>query len=194
MAEFTKEFFNTIGNWEGGFQCMPNDSGNYDSKKRLIGTNRGIAAMTLETYYKRFKGVDLTTESIEEFQATLKALTYDDAYTIAKALFWDAINADEFNNQSIAELLFDWYWASYAFGIEWCQGCLKTLGINVNVDLVLTKDEVDLINNYSDQESLFNFIKSERLKYTVWLCEQNPINEEFHKGWDRRINSYQFIA
>ncbi len=192
MAEFTKKFFDTIGHWEGGFQCMPEDSGNYDSKKRLIGTNRGIAAQTLETYYKRFKGIDLTTESIEEFQETLKALTYDDAFIIAKKLFWDAINCDEFRNQSLAELIFDWYWASFAYGMQWMQGCLKTIGINVQVDLALTKAEVDLINAYPSQGALFDFIKDERLKYTTWLCKQNPKNEKFHIGWDNRIRSYQY--
>jgi lysozyme family protein len=194
MATFTREFFNTIGNWEGGYQCMPEDAGNYDSKKRLIGTNRGIAAMTLETYYMRFKGINLAFKSIDEFKVILKALTYEDAFAIAKALFWDAINCDSFANQSLAEIVFDWFWASYAYGIQWMQGCLKTIGINVQVDLALTKNEVALINAYADQKGLFDFIKSERLKYTAWLCKQKPSNEKFHIGWDRRIRSYQFKA
>jgi lysozyme family protein len=194
MATLTKKFFDTIGNWEGGYQCDPKDAGNYDSTKRLIGTNRGIAAQTLETYYARYKGINLKTYSIKDFQAVLKAITYDDAFAIAKALFWDQINCDEFKNQSIAEIVFDWFWASYAYGIQWMQGCIKTLGINVQVDLALTKAEVDLMNNYPDQKKLFDFIKSERLKYTAWLCKTYPQDEKFHLGWDRRIQSYQYSA
>ncbi len=194
MAQFTKEFFATIGNWEGGFQCDPDDSGNYDSKKRLIGTNRGIAAQTLETYYKRFKRIDLSLMSIEAFKEILKALTYADAFVIAKKLFWDAINCDAFTNQSVAEIVFDWYWASYAYGMQWMQGCLRTIGINVQVDLKLTVTEVGLMNAYLDQEALFNFIKAERLKYTAWLCKKNPKKEKYHIGWDRRIQSYKYSA
>jgi len=194
MATFTKIFFDTIANWEGGFQCSPDDAGNYDTLHRLIGTNRGIAAQTLQTYYLQFKGIDLTTYNIEDFQNVLKALTYDDAYIIAKSLFWDAVNGDEFANQSIAEIIFDWFWASFNFGIQWCQGCLATLGIKVQVDATLTKSEVDLINAYPDQEGLFNFIKSERLKFTSYLCQKYPQDEQWHIGWDRRINSYTFQA
>jgi len=123
-----------------------------------------------------------------------KALTYDDAFIIAKKLFWDAINADSFKNQSIAEIVFDWYWASFAYGIQWMQGCLSTIGINVRVDLALTKAEVEMMNKYPDQEYLFNFIKQERLLYTAWLCKHQPKKEKFHLGWDRRIKSYTFKA
>ncbi len=193
MAQFTKEFFDTIGNWEAGFQNDPNDKGNYDSKKRLIGTNRGCAAQTVETWYKKTNGKDLSLVPVQDFVTIMKALTYDDAFTIGKTLFWDAINCDMFSNQSIAEIIFDWYWASFAYGTQWLQGVLKVVfNIPVKVDFFLTQDEVQLINNYTDQKMLFYVIKDERLKYVEYLIKSDPSNKKYELGWLRRIISYSF--
>jgi len=193
MAQFTKKFFDTIGNWEAGFQNDSNDKGNYDSKGRLIGTNRGCAAQTVETWYKKTKGKDLSIVPLKDFVTIMKALTYDDAFNIGKTLFWDAINCDLFKNQSIAEIIFDWYWASFAYGTQWLQGVLKAVfNMPVKVDFFLTPEEVNLINNYPDQKMLFYVIKDERLKYVEYLVKSDPSNRKYELGWLRRIISYSY--
>ena len=48
----------SIYKWEGNYQQMKNDSGNYTSSGKLIGTNKGISAKTLESYLGREPTVD----------------------------------------------------------------------------------------------------------------------------------------
>jgi hypothetical protein len=48
----------SVYKWEGGYQQMKKDSGNYTTSGKLIGTNKGISAKTLESYLGREPTVD----------------------------------------------------------------------------------------------------------------------------------------
>jgi hypothetical protein len=62
----------------------------------------------------------------------------------------------------------------------------------VKVDFFLSPEEVNLINNYSDQKMLFYVIKDERLKYVEYLIKTDPSKRIYELGWLRRIISYSF--
>lgn len=52
------KMMSSVYRWEGGYQQIKKDSGNYTTSGKLIGTNKGISAKTLETYLGREPTVD----------------------------------------------------------------------------------------------------------------------------------------
>lgn len=79
--------------WEGGFVNDPLDRGG--------ATNKGITIST----FRQFYGKDATVEQ-------LKSITNEQWLTIFKAGYWNPWCADEIANQSIANIVVDWAWAS----------------------------------------------------------------------------------
>lgn len=177
MAAFTDEFIKTIFDFEGGLSMDQVDSGNYDSKGRLIGSNHGISAQTLEQYYKLRYFCNLSTKPIEYVKDIMKKLSSETAKLIAKTMYWDIIQGDSLTNDSVAKFLFDWFWASGYYGVKWFQGVLKTrLNINVKIDYVFDTFEAKIVNEYKDQGELFSVLKDERLKFTDYIINKSVLN------------------
>jgi len=82
---------------EGGFQKSPNDPGNFTSSGKLVGTNKGISAQV----YERFLGR-------EPSERDMRNLTDREADQIYKKQYWDRIWGDRFQDQSLAEIVFDY--------------------------------------------------------------------------------------
>lgn len=95
MASFNT-FIPTLSVNEGGYQDNPNDTGNYNSKDVLIGTNHGISAPTLEAYLGYVPTL-----------FAMKYLDYATAKTIFKTMFWDVMKVDNFTSQAVAETVAD---------------------------------------------------------------------------------------
>ena len=161
--------------WEGGYQCYKEDSGNW-FREKLIGTNKGI---TPATYFTAF-GVEPTVED-------MKNLTDKQVEQILKKYYWDKWKADLIINQSVAEICVDWVWGSGVWGIKIPQRVL-----NVSGDGIVGEKTLFAINNYHDQELLFNKIKQARITFIENIIIAKPKNAKFRKGWLRRINSYKF--
>lgn len=81
---------------EGGYQKLPNDTGNYNSEEVLVGTKFGVSAVV----YQKIIGRPPTEED-------MKNITLAEAHSIFKHLYWDAIKADFINSQAIAETFAD---------------------------------------------------------------------------------------
>jgi len=173
--------------WEGGYQAMPNDSGNYDSAGRLIGTNHGIAAITYEQYLRVTTGEQLTAMSQSKAIARLKALTESDAKKIGKKLFWDTIRGDEIENQSVANVILQWYWGRPASGIKLSKKAISGFVKGLTIDSVMRSSEVKAINEYKDQKKIFETIKQAQYEWYDSLD-----NAAFEDGWLRRISSMAF--
>ena len=58
VIEPDNKMMSSVYSWEGGYQQMKKDSGNYTTSGKLIGTNKGISAKTLETYLGKEPTVD----------------------------------------------------------------------------------------------------------------------------------------
>lgn len=157
--------------WEGGFVNDPDDLGG--------ATNRGV---TLATYmqYCRKKGYPVPT--VER----LKNLSDREWTEILKTMYWDRWKADQIVDQSVANILVDWVWASGTHGIKRPQ---RILG--VTVDGIVGNLTLAAVNA-RDAKELFFAIKSDRIKFIDEICKARPANEKFRRGWLNRINGLNF--
>lgn len=164
-AELLKPF---ILSWEGGFVDDPLDRGG--------ATNKGITIGTFRNFY----GKDATVEQ-------LKNITDEQWLHIFKSGYWDKWKADDIENQSIADIVVDWAWASGT--VTSIKQVQKILG--VAVDGIVGNDTLTAINT-ADQSSLFDKIRSRRIEFVENIVKRDPSQARFLKGWKNRINSLTF--
>lgn len=154
-----------------GFANDPNDLG-----------GATMCGVTIATYteYRRRKGLPKPT--IEQ----LKEIPYKEWLEILKAMFWDRWKADQIKNQSIANFLVDWVWASGNYGVKLPQ---KILG--VSIDGVVGPKTIAAVNA-KDPGTLFYQLRQERIDYTDRICKSRPQNKRFYSGWINRILDLKF--
>ena len=154
--------------WEGGFVNDPLDRGG--------ATNKGITIGTFRSFY----GKDATVEQ-------LKNITDEQWLHIFKVGYWNPWKADEISNQSIANIVVDWAWASGPVtSIKQVQSIL-----GVSVDGVVGPKTLSAVNS-ADQHVLFSDIHASRLKFVEDIVRRNPTQARFLKGWKNRINDIKF--
>ena len=158
--------------WEGGFVNDPDDLGG--------ATNKGVTIGTYEAYCRK-KGYPKPT--IER----LKNLTQEQWKDILKTMYWDKWKADEIENQSVANILVDWVWASGKHGIVRPQ-----IILGVVADGIVGNKTLEAVNSYPDQKKLFDLIKADRIQFIKEIVEKRPANKRFEKGWLNRINSLKY--
>ena len=99
MATFEKAHARTSRN-EGGYQCAPEDNGNWTGGVRrsgkLIGTKYGISAPVLKAYLKREPTVE-----------DMKTLSKETSVKIYRRLWWDVMRGDEIEDEEMAFQLYD---------------------------------------------------------------------------------------
>lgn len=179
-----------IKKWEGGFVNDPIDRGG--------ATNKGITLRTF-IHYRKLKG--LPTPSIED----LKNISDEEWMDVLKTIFWDRWQADKISNQSIANILVDWVWASGVHGIKIPQ---TTLG--VKADGIVGKNTLAALNVFPS-EKLFNLIFQSRVDFINGIVNRSVAAYEkkigrkatekellantqkrFLNGWLNRLNSIKF--
>lgn len=145
--------------WEGGFVNDPLDRGG--------ATNKGITIGT----FRQFYGKDATVEQ-------LKNITDEQWLHIFKSGYWNPWKADEIVNQSIANIVVDWAWASGpGTSIKQVQGVL-----GVAADGIVGPKTLATINS-ADQRTLFADIHAARLKFVENIVRRDPTQARFLKGW-----------
>jgi lysozyme family protein len=105
-----------IAKWEGGYVNDPVDKGG--------ATNMGI---TLDTW--KHVGYDKNGDG-KINETDIKLLNKDDFKAVLRK-YWDKWRADEIKNQSIANILVDWYWGSGKWGIVIPQRILGVIADGV---------------------------------------------------------------
>lgn len=143
-----------------------------------------MVGVTIATYteYCRRKGYPRPTID------RLRNMDYAQWLDILKTMFWDRWQADNIANQSVAEILVDWVWASGKYGITIPQ---KILG--VTVDGVVGAKTIAAVNR-QDARTLYNRIKVERRAFIERICASRPANNKFKRGWLRRLDALTFKA
>jgi len=164
MAVYTK-IIKKILKWEGGY------AGNID------GATCTMKGVTLATY-RRFFGKEKTCKDLKE-------ITQAEWDYIFKKGFWDRWKADDIENQSIAELLVDWCWTSGVWGIKFPQ---RVLG--VNDDGIVGPKTLAAINDYENQEELFNKLWNRRKKHFQDIAKGGKA--KFLGGWLNRLNDFKY--
>lgn len=156
--------------WEGGFVNDPLDRGG--------ATNKGITIGT----FRRFYGKEATVEQ-------LKQITDDQWLRIFKEGYWDPWKADQIKNQSIANIVVDWAWASGP--VTAIKQVQRILGV---VDDGVVGPKTLAAINAADPQTLFAEIHAARLKFVENIVQKNPTQVRFLKGWKNRINAIEFEA
>lgn len=163
-----------ILNWEGGFVNDPDDLGG--------ATNMGV---TLATYRQYRKSRNLPAPTVDD----LKNLSREEWTDILKTYYWDRWQADRIRDQSVANILVDWVWASGAYGIRIPQQIL-----DVTADGIVGKNTLAALHSYTPQAELFGRIKQARFEYINRICTSRPANQKFRKGWENRIWAFRFLG
>jgi lysozyme family protein len=169
--------------FEGGYQADPADNANYNSQKELVGTNRGISALAMETYLKRPPTI-----------SDMKSITPDLAAKIYKMNYWDQVQGDKLKNQSVAHACFDSIIAHGFTGVGLIrQAYNKTVGKQAIApsNRSLTSSEADLINK-ADQKSFFFNLKDIRVAFEKEHVQKHPEKQKFLKGWLARLDKITF--
>jgi Putative secretion activating protein len=161
-----------IFNWEGGWSDHKNDKGGK--------TNMGV---TLSTW--KSCGYDKDGDGIID-EKDLKLITKEDVINLLKKHYWDRWKADKIINQSMANILVDWVWASGVHGIKRPQ---RILG--VKADGIAGPITLNGVNS-ANQRNLFEIIKQDRIKFVDEIIKRDPSQRVFEKGWKNRINSFIF--
>lgn len=142
------------------------------------------------------KGITYAT-----FEGASKIIPFDNNYNnfivmprsiwikVAKKLYWDKLNLDDLNNQSIANLIFSWFWGSgYNFRTP-LQRLFKKYKINWDKSnfISLVTNLNNLINKYGSKK-IYNQIDAIYRDYLKSLPKK-----KFLKGWLKRLDDlYQF--
>ena len=154
--------------WEGGYVNDPVDRGG--------ATNKGVTLTTYRFYF----GSQKTKED-------LKKISDSEWIFILKKGYWDACKADYIESQSIANILVDFAWGSGAkTAIKKVQRILS-----LYPDGIVGSKTLAVLNG-ANREEVFCKIKAERLRYVDAICRANTSQLKFLRGWQNRINYYEY--
>lgn len=174
MAQLTPTFFQTILKIEGGYQAMPDDTGNY-ACGQLIGTKYGVSAVAFSTWVNRCPTVqeikDMTTDMARSFYAW----------------YFDRYNLFQIENQKFFELLANNTMGSPAGAARVEQRALRSLGYPVAVDGNRGPATVAALNDAWRKRpaDIYNAVRAE------WITYLKSINKpQFLQGWLYRLDTY----
>lgn len=156
--------------WEGGFVNDPVDKGGATNMGVTIGTWRSVG-------YDKDGDGDIDVDDIHLLDKE------DVIERVLRPHYWNRWRADEILNQSVANILVDWVWASGTYGIKRPQ---RILG--VTADGIVGPKTLAAVNSMDPMELHFR-IKNDRIKFIDEICQRDPSQERFRKGWMNRINA-----
>jgi lysozyme family protein len=185
MAALFKIAFDKLIPVEGGYANNPLDNGGE--------TYKGIARKSHPAWLG-WKIIDALRKE-PGFPRNLKNNTnlQVQVESFYQVEFWDKIPGSSIAHQKIADELFD---SSVNFGIKpavgFVQKALNILNKNqklyadITVDGVMGSTTIGLINATEDVDSLLRGMNSYQAAHYIKICEANPSQEEFFRGWIKR--------
>lgn len=155
--------------FEGGRSLHPKDKGG--------ATNRGVTLAT----FRRIFGQDKTIDDLWNMTEAQWLIVMDEEH-------WDKCKADQINNQSIAEIIVDWYINSGIAGIRRSQEI-----VGAKPDGIIGPKTLAAINSANPRE-LFDRLWQARKQFYLNIVKRDPTQKEFLNGWMNRLDSFQFAG
>lgn len=169
MADFKTAVANTFEH-EGGYTIHRADSGNYNRRGQLVGTNRGISAPLMDELLRMPASAD-----------DMLGITEEVARAIYLVRFWVPIRGNEIKHQEIANILFDGCVNhGLGLGIRLMQQC-----VGVQADTVLGPATLAAINRMEPAKLIAAYIIKRRAIYV-----RHQASDNFLLGWTRRLQSF----
>lgn len=169
-----------IVKWEGGFQAMPEDLGNY-IEGRLVGTNRGVTPKTWATFSKM--------PAREITRQVMYGITLEQAVDVYLWGYWDVPNLDLMPFGPAIEVASDIGWGSGpGVGVKALQAILSLV-----LDGVVGPRTIEgyrIANDHGTHLLMVNALKAWRLNWYDYCVMKHPPNKKFIVGWRSRANYY----
>jgi lysozyme family protein len=172
MADF-QTAYHLVADAEGGYQRHPNDTGNYNSRNELVGTNWGISAPVYENWINQ-----------PPTEADMRNMPAATARSIYKTRFWDDIRGDEIRSQAVANIFFDGRVNHGRTGTKIMQRVLK-----IPADGVVGPQTLQAINR-ANPEQLYIAYREARRAFYYELAERSPSLSVFLQGWFNRLATF----
>lgn len=186
MASF-KDAYKIVKQNEGGYANNPNDAGGE--------TYKGIARKR-HPNWKGWAMVDAQKKNPAGFKFGLETdgKLQQAVLDFYKTEFWDALNLDHIQSQSIATELFD-TGVNMGTGIAamFLQQALNATnrnGVNypdIKEDHQLGPTTIKVLNAHKRPGDVLKLINCLQGARYVDICRANPTNEEFMPGWLTRV-------
>lgn len=168
---------------EAGFSSDRKDPGNWidvPGGKRFVGTNHGISAPILAEYLGK----------LPKKEDMLK-LSYQTAVKIYKKKYWDKQNLSLYNNQSVANIIYD---GCVNQGIsamkEIITNAMSQMGLEIRPGENPFSESIIYQANQLDQEKFHSLIRTLREK----RYREAGTFETHGKGWLNRLNQLSYGA
>lgn len=164
---------------EGGYQKMPEDSANYNSRGELVGTNHGIGAKTYEGYLGR-----VATE------ADMRSMSKATAKLIFKRNFWDPIQGDKIPSQAVAQVIFQEFIGSGYEGLRRVRKMInkvagKKVLSEVAANFVNVPNFISILKSLNANE-LYQAIANNAIDTRFAIVKNSPSKSKFLTGWMNR--------
>ena len=154
--------------WEGGYSNHPNDTGGCTMKGVTIGV------------YRKYYGKTKTCSD-------LRNITDDQWLHIFRAGYWDKVQGDMIENQSIANLVADMAWGSGTVtAIKKIQRCL-----GINPDGIVGPKTLALLNG-PDKKAIHAKLWNMRKAWFEAIIKATPSKKCFLKGWLNRLATLNY--
>jgi len=176
MAQIEKALRQVL-RWEGGYQDHPNDSGNYNSKGQLVGTNHGISAPVAEHFL-----------GFPPDRFVMKKMSLKLAVCIYRQNFWENIKGDQIESQPVANIFFDGHVNHGRWGIRLMQEIL-----GVSRDGIVGPITLAALNE-TPPEIVYTQYKERRIEFYHAIVKRSPEMGVFLRGWLNRINSFRHFS
>ena len=155
--------------WEGGYSSHPADTDGGC-------TMRGVTLYTFRQFYGK-------TKTCED----LRKITDEQWTSIFRAGYWDKLQGDKIENQSIANLCVDMaYGSGPVTAIKKIQRALGT-----TPDGGVGPKTLALLNG-PDRAGIHSKLKEMRRIWFLNIVKAQPAKKVFIKGWNNRLDSYTF--
>lgn len=183
MADFKTALKGTLG-IEGGDSNHPKDRGGF--------TYKGISRRNWPNW-EGWELVDYLEKGIQTNREKLIIMLDTMVEDFYRLNFWDRISLTAITNQKIANELFDTGVNAHTkTAVTFLQKALNLLNQegklypDIPVDGILGSKTLDYTNKHPYPEALLKLLNGLQLAYYIAICEKDPTQEVFLRGWLKR--------